>query len=124
MRFPRDQDAYSPSPRLDRMATILQLANVQLGESHSVQKLFRAALVALVAGVLPAVAFAQSCNTADRSVLLILDASGSMNARLPNSETRMAVAQRAVKGVASLVPARMANTRFRLVHKRAPPTIR
>ena len=30
--------------------------------------------------VLPAAALAQSCNTADRSVLLILDASGSMNA--------------------------------------------
>ncbi len=68
-------------------------------------KLFRAGLVALAASVLPAAALAQSCNTADRSVLLILDASGSMNARLPNGETRMAVAQRAVKGVASLVPA-------------------
>jgi von Willebrand factor type A domain len=50
-------------------------------------------------------AFAQSCNTADRSVLLILDASGSMNARLPNGETRMAVAQRAIKGVAGFIPA-------------------
>ncbi len=50
-------------------------------------------------------AWAQSCNTADRSVLLILDASGSMNARLPNGETRMAVAQRAIKGVAGFVPA-------------------
>ena len=69
------------------------------------QKIIRAGLVALAAGVLPAAALAQSCNTADRSVLLILDASGSMNARLPNGETRMAVAQRAVKGVASLVPA-------------------
>jgi hypothetical protein len=47
---------------------------------------------------------AQSCNTAGRSVLLILDASGSMNARLPNGETRIAVAQRAVKGVAALMP--------------------
>ena len=68
-------------------------------------KLFRAGLVALAASVLPAAALAQSCNTADRSVLLILDASGSMNAKLPNGETRMAVAQRAIKGVASLVPA-------------------
>ena len=50
-------------------------------------------------------AWAQSCNTADRSVLLILDASGSMNAKLPNGETRIAVAQRAVKGVAGFVPA-------------------
>jgi hypothetical protein len=31
-------------------------------------------------------------------VLLIMDASGSMNAKLPNGETRIAVAQRAVKG--------------------------
>ena len=36
---------------------------------------------------------AQSCNTADRSIMLILDASGSMNAKLPNGETRIAVAQ-------------------------------
>ncbi len=69
------------------------------------QKIIRACLVALVAGVLPAAAFAQSCNTADRSVLLILDASGSMNAKLPNGETRMAVAQRAIKGVAGFIPA-------------------
>jgi hypothetical protein len=59
-----------------------------------------AASVALV----PAVAVAQSCNTADRSVLLVLDASGSMNARLPNRETRIAVARRAIKGVATLLP--------------------
>ena len=35
----------------------------------------------------------------------MLDASGSMNARLPNGETRIEVARRAVKGVAALVPA-------------------
>ena len=87
------------------MAAILRLANDQLEEGHSVQKIIRACLVALVAGVLPAAALAQSCNTADRSVLLILDASGSMNARLPNGETRMAVAQRAIKGVAGFIPA-------------------
>ena len=86
------------------MAAILQLANDQLEEGHSVQKIIRACLVALVAGVLPAAALAQSCNTADRSVLLILDASGSMNAKLPNGETRIAVAQRAIKGVAGFVP--------------------
>jgi hypothetical protein len=62
-------------------------------------------LVALAAGAQPSVSLAQSCNTADRSVLLILDASGSMNARLPNGETRIAVAQRAIKGVAGFVPA-------------------
>jgi Ca-activated chloride channel family protein len=56
-------------------------------------------------GVLPAAALAQTCNTADRSVLLILDASGSMNAKLPNGETRIAVAQRAIKGVAGFIPA-------------------
>jgi hypothetical protein len=47
----------------------------------------------------------QTCNTADRSVLLILDASGSMNARLPNKETRITVARRAIKGVAGFIPA-------------------
>ena len=80
-------------------------ANVQLEGGHSVQKTIRASLVALVAGLLPASALAQTCNTADRSVLLILDASGSMNAKLPNGETRIAVAQRAIKGVAGFIPA-------------------
>jgi hypothetical protein len=61
--------------------------------------------IALFGCLLPAAAMAQSCNTADRSILLILDASGSMNARLPNGETRIAVAQRAIKGVAGFVPA-------------------
>ena len=69
------------------------------------QKITRASLVALAASLLPAAALAQSCNTADRSVLLILDASGSMNAKLPNGETRIAVAQRAIKGVAGFIPA-------------------
>jgi hypothetical protein len=64
-------------------------------------------MVALSLIAFPAVpsAFAQECNTADRTVLLILDASGSMNARLPNGETRIAVAQRAVKGVSSFIHA-------------------
>ena len=87
------------------MVTILLLTNGQFREGHFVQKLFRAGLVALAVGVLPAAALGQSCNTADRSVLLILDASGSMNAKLPNGETRMAVAQRAIKGVAGFIPA-------------------
>ena len=59
----------------------------------------------LAAVLLSTVASAQTCNTAERSVLLILDASGSMNAKLPNGETRIAVAQRATKGVAGFVPA-------------------
>ena len=67
--------------------------------------MIRASLFALVANVLPAAALAQTCNTADRSVLLLLDASGSMNAKLPNGESRIAVAQRAIKGVAGFVPA-------------------
>ena len=62
-------------------------------------------LVALLGSLMPMSALAQSCNTADRSVLLILDASGSMNAKLPNGETRIAVAQRAIKGVAGFIPA-------------------
>ena len=69
------------------------------------QKMIGAGLVALAAGLLPLTALAQSCNTADRSVLLILDASGSMNAKLSNGETRIAVAQRAIKGVAGFIPA-------------------
>lgn len=51
-----------------------------------------------------ATAAAQTCNSADRSILLVLDASGSMNAKLPNGETRIGVAQRAAKGVAGAVP--------------------
>jgi hypothetical protein len=69
------------------------------------QMLTHASLIALAGCLLPFAALAQTCNTADRSVLLILDASGSMNARLPNGETRIAVAQRAIKGVAGFVPA-------------------
>lgn len=46
---------------------------------------------------------AQTCNNADRSVALILDASGSMHARLPSGESRIVAAQRAVKGVSALV---------------------
>jgi hypothetical protein len=70
-----------------------------------VKRLTLAYVVALGVAALPAASLAQSCNTADRSVLLILDASGSMNAKLPNGETRIAVAQRAIKGVAGFVPA-------------------
>jgi len=70
-----------------------------------VKKTIRASLIALVACLPPSAALAQSCNTADRSVLLILDASGSMNAKLPNGESRIAVAQRAIKGVAGFIPA-------------------
>lgn len=69
------------------------------------QSLARAAFITFAAVVLPVGALAQTCNTADRTVLLILDASGSMNAKLPNSETRIAVAQRAIKGVAGFIPA-------------------
>lgn len=57
-----------------------------------------------VCGALSTIAGAQTCNTADRSVLLLLDMSGSMNAPLPSGETRVAVAKRAAKGVAALLP--------------------
>jgi hypothetical protein len=90
---------------MDKLTAILQWTMSQLEGGHPMQYMARATLAALAAGWLPAAALAQSCNTADRSVLLILDASGSMNARLPNGETRIAVAQRAVKGVAGFVPA-------------------
>jgi hypothetical protein len=64
-----------------------------------------AAILALAAVPLAAgVAVAKTCNTAERSVLLILDASGSMNGRLPSGESRIEVAQRAMKDVASLIP--------------------
>lgn len=62
-------------------------------------------MILAVAAAVPSAASSQTCNTADRTIELILDASGSMNARLPNGETRFAVAQRAIKGVASFVPA-------------------
>lgn len=61
--------------------------------------------VALVACLPFGDAIAQSCNTAERSIELILDSSGSMNAKLPNGETRIAIAQRAIKGVAGFTPA-------------------
>lgn len=63
-----------------------------------------ALFVGCAALVMSPAAGGQTCNTSDRSVLLILDVSGSMNARLPNRESRIDVARRAVKGVASLVP--------------------
>jgi hypothetical protein len=66
---------------------------------------FALSLSFIVLAARPEMASAQACNLADRSILLIMDASGSMNAKLPNGETRMAVAQRAVKGVASFIPA-------------------
>ena len=64
----------------------------------------RAALLGIGISFFPAGAWGQTCNTVDRSVLLILDASGSMNAKLPSGETRMAIARGAVKGVASFIP--------------------
>jgi hypothetical protein len=77
------------------------------------QKFLCAATLAAV--LLPDLAFAQTarrsaqapapnCNTGGRSIALVLDASGSMNAKLPHGETRIDVARRAIKGVASLVP--------------------
>ena len=41
----------------------------------------------------PAPAAAPSCNTAGRTIALVLDASGSLNAKLPNGETRIDVAR-------------------------------
>ncbi|MBX9777507.1 MAG: VWA domain-containing protein [Xanthobacteraceae bacterium] len=79
----------------------------------------RLCFAALIGCIFFSAAHAQSCNTADRSVLLILDASGSMNARLPNGETRFEVARRAVKGVASFVPAK-AQVALRLYGAQSP----
>src|SRR5215211_6237452 len=72
---------------------------------HGMKAAATCLLLSLAAIALAAPAWAQTCNSANRSVLLILDASGSMNAKLPNGETRIAVAQRAIKGVASFIPA-------------------
>jgi von Willebrand factor type A domain len=77
------------------------------------------AIVASMVVILPAPASAQSCNTADRSVLLILDSSGSMNAKLPNGETRIAVAQRAIKGVTGSMPGK-AQVSLRLYGAQSP----
>jgi len=65
---------------------------------------FKSKLLLLLLASLPSPAIGQGCNTADRSILLILDSSGSMNAKLPNGEARIEVARRAMKGVATLIP--------------------
>jgi hypothetical protein len=77
------------------------------------------ASIAMIAAVLPLAAAAQTCNTADRAILLVLDASGSMNARLPGGGTRIAAAQRAIKGVAAIVPAE-ARISLRLYGAKSP----
>lgn len=60
-------------------------------------------LCVITAASIPMPAMSQTCNNADRSVALILDASGSMHARLPSGVSRIAAAQKAVKDVAALV---------------------
>jgi hypothetical protein len=77
------------------------------------------AVVGLFTWLLPSATLAQTCNNANRSVLLILDSSGSMNAKLPNGETRIAVAQRAIKGVAGFIPAK-AQVSLRLYGAQSP----
>lgn len=76
-------------------------------------------LLLICACLSPPAAVGQTCNTADRSVLLILDSSGSMNARLPNGETRIAVARRAVKDVAGFMSPR-AQMSLRLYGAQSP----
>jgi hypothetical protein len=68
------------------------------------RRYFFGKLLFLLAVLPTSPASAQTCNTGSRSVLLILDSSGSMNAKLPNGETRLEVAKRAVKGVAGFLP--------------------
>ena len=103
--LPAPLSTYALPSGLYKLFTILQLGLDQVEGGHSVRKAIRLSLAALAASLLSAPALAQSCNTVERSVLLILDASGSMNAKLPNGETRIAVAQRAIKGVAGFIPA-------------------
>jgi hypothetical protein len=76
-----------------------------------------AALAMAVTTVVPSIA--QTCNTANRSVLLVLDASGSMNARLPSAEARIDIARGAIKGVAALIPAE-AQLALRLYGSQSP----
>jgi hypothetical protein len=76
-------------------------------------------MVCLFAAFVPCLALAQTCNTADRSVLLILDSSGSMAARLPSGETRMEVARRAMKGVVGTIPGK-AQLSLRLYGAQSP----
>jgi hypothetical protein len=54
-----------------------------------------AVLAIAIAAATPSIA--QTCNTANRSVLLVLDASGSMNAKLPSGEARIDIARGAIK---------------------------
>lgn len=72
-----------------------------------------------ISALVPLAVGAQTCNTAERTVAIILDASGSMHARLSNGETRMVAAQRAVKGVAAMV-APQAQLGLRLYGARSP----
>jgi hypothetical protein len=83
------------------------------------QALSRKLFIGICITSLPVAAWAQTCNTADRSVLLVLDSSGSMNAKLPNGETRIQVARRAVTGVAALIPAK-AQLSLRLYGAQSP----
>jgi len=79
-----------------------------------------ACLVGLTVALWLSQAIGQTCNTADRSVLLLLDLSGSMNAALPGGEPRVSVARRAVKGVAELLPGE-AQIGLRVYGAQSPP---
>ena len=80
----------------------------------------RLPIVAVLAGLAPAQLPAQpTCNSADRAIVVILDASGSMNAQLAGGETRIAAARNAVKGVAALVPGK-AQLSLRLYGAQSP----
>ncbi len=86
---------------------MLKLLSLTLIGEAEIMMIAAKYLLLLSLSVLPLsmAASAQTCNTADRTLLLILDASGSMNAKLPNGESRIAVAKRAIKGVAGFMPA-------------------
>lgn len=79
----------------------------------------RSAILVLATLLFGSTAWAQTCNHAGRTIALVMDASGSMNARLPNGETRIEVAKRAIKGVAALVPAQ-ARLSLRLYGAQSP----
>ena len=65
---------------------------------------FRCAVALTAAMALPSASYAQSCFTGFQEALLILDASGSMVARLPWGDTRINAARRAVKDVTAFFP--------------------
>src|SRR4051794_33430277 len=87
-------------PRRVRISSVAEGMAFE-GATMRARLLSHCVVIALAAAASVTAALPKDCNTGSRSVLLLLDASGSMNARLPGGgETRIEVARRAVKDVA------------------------